>query len=225
MQRRGHYLLACSILALASAAQAGETVTYSYDSLGRLVGVERTGAVNNGVGARYSYDSADNRTNVTITGLPMVVGGGFESPEVGSGYEYRAAVDPSGFSGNSGVTGNGSAWGFANAPQGDQVAFIQAYGGTGGGVRLAVTGLTPGVSYSVRFHIAARPGYGANPVTVGFSDVGLGTFQPASTAFVPFTSAAFTASGPTGALTFNGSASSDLATALDWVTIAVAGSN
>ena len=56
---------ATSAIAFASAAWAGETITYSYDSLGRLTRVERSGTVNSGVTA-YSYDAADNRTNVTV---------------------------------------------------------------------------------------------------------------------------------------------------------------
>jgi hypothetical protein len=225
MNRCGRYLLACSVVAPASAVQAGENVTYGYDSLGRLIKVSRSGTVNNGITADYSYDAADNRTNVTVGGGPTVLGGGFELPEVGSGYDYRAASDPAAYAGNSGVAGNGSVWGFSSAPEGDQVAFVQSYG-TASGVRLAVTGLTPGVSYRIRFRIAARPGYGANPVTVAFNDVALGTFEPASTAFAAVASAPFTASGPTGAVTFTGGASAaDLGTGLDWVTVGPAESN
>ena len=69
MRNRGHragLALATSAIAWASAAEAGETVTYSYDSLGRLVRVERAGTVNNGVKAQYSYDPADNRANVAV---------------------------------------------------------------------------------------------------------------------------------------------------------------
>jgi YD repeat-containing protein len=57
-------------VAAASAAPAAETITYSYDAKGRLVKVERSGTVNNGVKAEYSHDKADNRTNVTVTGSP-----------------------------------------------------------------------------------------------------------------------------------------------------------
>ena len=55
---------------LASSAMASETISYSYDALGRLVQVARSGAVNNGVSESYSYDPANNRTNVTVSGVP-----------------------------------------------------------------------------------------------------------------------------------------------------------
>jgi len=50
----------------AASAYASETITYSYDARGRLVKVERKGSVNNNVTANYSYDKADNRTNVNV---------------------------------------------------------------------------------------------------------------------------------------------------------------
>jgi hypothetical protein len=227
MRRRGLQasLLLASAIGCASAANAGETVAYSYDSLGRLVRVERSGTVNNGVSAVYGYDPADNRTNVTVSSGPTVVGGGFEAPEVGSGYLYRPTVGPAGFAGNAGLSGNGSAWGVADAPEGDQVAFLQSYG-TASTITLAVTGLTPGASYTVRFRIAARQGYGANPVTVAFNGTALGTFTPGSAAFAAVTSAAFTPSAASGTLVFTGSASpADLGTGLDLVTVAPAGSS
>lgn len=54
-------------LLLAASAQAGETIAYTYDALGRLVQVARSGTINNGVNASYTYDKADNRTNVTVS--------------------------------------------------------------------------------------------------------------------------------------------------------------
>lgn len=54
----------------ATAAHASETVTYTYDARGRLVKVERSGTVNNGVKAEYTLDKANNRKNVKITGSP-----------------------------------------------------------------------------------------------------------------------------------------------------------
>jgi len=55
---------------LASHASANETVTYTYDAKGRLVKVERSGTVNNGVKTEYILDKADNRKNVKVTGSP-----------------------------------------------------------------------------------------------------------------------------------------------------------
>lgn len=65
----------CLIIALAAvlvpaAAQATETITYSYDVHGRLVKVVHSGSVNNGQQTVYTHDHADNRTNVTTTGAP-----------------------------------------------------------------------------------------------------------------------------------------------------------
>ncbi|HEX8448217.1 MAG TPA: Ig-like domain-containing protein [Allosphingosinicella sp.] len=60
------FFLATSLLALTQSARANETVTYSYDSLGRLTRVSRSGTVNDGVTAHYCFDSADNRSNVTV---------------------------------------------------------------------------------------------------------------------------------------------------------------
>ncbi|MEA3015109.1 MAG: hypothetical protein QOD42_3654 [Sphingomonadales bacterium] len=58
--------LAAAALAVTAAAVANETITYSYDARGRLVKVERSGNVNNGVKAEYKYDKGDNRTNVNV---------------------------------------------------------------------------------------------------------------------------------------------------------------
>lgn len=61
-------LLAISGPAIATSAAAAETVTYTYDAKGRLVKVERSGSVNNGVKTEYLHDKADNRQNVKVTG-------------------------------------------------------------------------------------------------------------------------------------------------------------
>ena len=64
--------LFCGGALVAAPVSATETITYNYDALGRLVAVSRAGTVNNGASAAYSYDPANNRTNVTTT----VPGGG-----------------------------------------------------------------------------------------------------------------------------------------------------
>lgn len=68
--KRVNLLALSSMLISASPSFAAETVTYTYDAKGRLVTVERTGTVNNGVKTEYTHDKADNRQNVKVTGSP-----------------------------------------------------------------------------------------------------------------------------------------------------------
>jgi YD repeat-containing protein len=50
----------------AVAATASETINYSYDARGRLIQVKHSGNVNNNVTANYTYDKANNRTNLNV---------------------------------------------------------------------------------------------------------------------------------------------------------------
>ena len=59
-----------ALIAAAGIASASETITYTYDAKGRLVKVLHSGSINNNVLANYSYDRADNRTNVNVSGAP-----------------------------------------------------------------------------------------------------------------------------------------------------------
>lgn len=73
MSRRNRWellIIGSAIAAASAAAIAAETINYSYDAKGRLVKVERSGTVNNGVTSNYTHDKANNRTNVTTTGSP-----------------------------------------------------------------------------------------------------------------------------------------------------------
>lgn len=67
--KRSALILAIAGLAWSAAASATETITYTYDARGRLVQVVHTGTVNNNVQTSYQYDKADNRKNVTTTGV------------------------------------------------------------------------------------------------------------------------------------------------------------
>jgi hypothetical protein len=66
MNRTEKAVFAMAALTVAAAAMASETITYSYDSRGRLVRVVHSGSVNNNVSANYSYDKADNRATVNV---------------------------------------------------------------------------------------------------------------------------------------------------------------
>jgi YD repeat-containing protein len=63
-------LLTGAALAAAVAAQAAETINYTYDARGRLIAVNRSGSVNNNVNTTYNIDKAENRLNKTTTGSP-----------------------------------------------------------------------------------------------------------------------------------------------------------
>ncbi|HEX8578915.1 MAG TPA: Calx-beta domain-containing protein [Allosphingosinicella sp.] len=157
----------------------------------------------------------------TTAATPTVSGGSFETPDKGTGgmaYEYRPTAA---FAGNTGIAANGSNWSFAAAPDGDQVAFVQG-GGEPAIISLPVTGLTSGARYVVSFRFGARPGYTGIPVTVKFNGADLGAQQPETATFVPKTSAAFTASGSSGTLTFEATGSPYHASGLDMVSIAPA---
>lgn len=65
---------------------AGETITYSYDALGRLVSTTHSGSVNNGLQSRYVHDKADNRTNVAVSGA------GRAGPAPGGTYVETATI-------------------------------------------------------------------------------------------------------------------------------------
>lgn len=63
-------IIAAAAALAAPSASASETITYTYDAKGRLVKVERSGTVNNGVKTEYLRDKADNRTKAKTTGSP-----------------------------------------------------------------------------------------------------------------------------------------------------------
>lgn len=65
-----YFLISSFVFVFASCgvSYAAETVTYTYDSKGRLVRVVHSGTVNSGVTVDYTHDTTDNRTNVKTTG-------------------------------------------------------------------------------------------------------------------------------------------------------------
>jgi len=56
--------------AAAGFAMASETISYTYDAKGRLVQAAHSGTVNDNVVANYSFDAADNRKTMNVTGAP-----------------------------------------------------------------------------------------------------------------------------------------------------------
>ena len=62
--------VAAAVVLAAVAADSAETITYTYDAKGRLKLVEHAGSVNNNVVANYTFDAADSRKNIKVTGAP-----------------------------------------------------------------------------------------------------------------------------------------------------------
>lgn len=57
-----------ALLISTSLSAAAETVTYSYDALGRLTSTSHSGGDNDGMATTYQFDAAGNRTRLTVTG-------------------------------------------------------------------------------------------------------------------------------------------------------------
>lgn len=71
--------LLCGLLFLGSAAIAAETITYTYDTRGRLVAVVHTGGPSAGLNTCYTLDKADNRTAKSTVPSACASGGGGET--------------------------------------------------------------------------------------------------------------------------------------------------
>jgi hypothetical protein len=62
-------LFAISVgLGAGASSMAAETVTYTYDALGRLVTSTVSSGPNSGLNTALTYDGAGNRTALTVTG-------------------------------------------------------------------------------------------------------------------------------------------------------------
>ena len=148
-----------------------------------------------------------------------VTNGSFETPTV-NGVSYSDGGDTA-LTGGAGYEANGGAFGYANAVDGNQILHLQ---GTGTAT-LSVNDLLAGSLYTLSFFAAARPGYGALPVSVSFGDTLLGQFTPTSNDFTQFTDFNFLATGTTGSITFaglNDDSTLDLNTGIDAVSVSAA---
>lgn len=68
MKTSVRFFIGAALASLSIPAFSTETITYSYDAIGRLVKVVRSGTVNNGVTAEITHDKANNRARVKVTG-------------------------------------------------------------------------------------------------------------------------------------------------------------
>ena len=150
---------------------------------------------------------------------PIAGDAGFESVPVGSGFVY----DPTGsswtFSGQSGVSGDGSAFtaGNPSAPQGSQVAFLQNQGSFNQSVANWVGGV-----YQINFSAAQRGNYGTSNQTIQVLVDGksVGIITPTSTSYSAYTTLTFNITTGSHTITFQGlNSSGDNTAFLDSIAI------
>jgi len=129
---------------------------------------------------------------------------GFETPGIGSAYQYNPSGGSWTFGGTSpngsGLVGNGSLFANPSAPQGVQAAFVQE----NGSISQAISGFTPGINYTVSFLAAERPN-NAQSWNVTVNGTVIASFNPGSsaTSYVNYT-ASFTATAATQTVAFVG---------------------
>ncbi len=180
-----------------------------------------------GISATYSGDAANNGSiSATLTqvvnssgGASSLVNASFETPGLGNGYQYNPSGSGIGwtFNSQSGIQGNGSAWGAAAAPDGVQTAFIQGIGTIN-----QTLSLNAG-SYTLSFQAAQRsccisPYLQPIKVTVDGTQIG-SLVSPANTSFSSFSIPFSLVASGAHTLTFTGTDPSDKTTFIDKVTI------
>jgi hypothetical protein len=149
---------------------------------------------------------------------------GFETVQVGAGkFAYGPTGSPWTFTGPTGISANASGFTAGNpaAPQGTQVAFIQQ----NGSITQSVAGWIAG-SFTISFDAAQRANHGTSvedfEVLVDGNVVS--TFNPTSTSYQTYTTAAFTVSAGAHTIEFLGldTAGGDNTALVDEVSVAAA---
>jgi hypothetical protein len=132
---------------------------------------------------------------------------GFETPVVGTGTYNAFQYNPSGslwtFGGSSGVAGNGSGFtdGNPDAPEGNQVAFLQGYGSVSQSVTFVAAG-----TYSLGFSAAQRGNDNSSQRFQVLIDgaVVVGTYTPGDASYTAYTTASFTVTAGSHTISFIG---------------------
>jgi hypothetical protein len=145
---------------------------------------------------------------------------GFEVPSDPGNYSYGPGTDAAGavFDSGAGIQANGSAFGYADAPEGIQTAHIQ---GTGS-FTFSVLGLAANQTYSLSFDYALRPNYLADGLSVSYNSQSLFSDTAPSTAFSLVNLNFVTDDSGIGLFTFAGvpAGSGDTNVAVDAVSLA-----
>jgi hypothetical protein len=107
MRRPARWLSAGAVLAAPAAAAASDTVSYSYDALGRLVAIATVGGPNDSMAVSTGYDPAGNRASYGVSGAgasgaapaslsspPAGVASGLDEERPAAEAPAAAAVEP-----------------------------------------------------------------------------------------------------------------------------------
>ncbi len=161
----------------------------------------------------------DNVSIAASSAVTAVIDPGFEANPQGNGvFNYNPSDAPWTFSGNSGLSGNGSDFTRQNpnAPQGAQVAFIQGTSSFSQAINFAA-----GI-YQLTFLAAQRYNYGSEAIQIQVDGVSYGlAFTPAGIAYSASPNISFTVAAGVHTITFLGvvSDNQDHAVFLDAVTL------
>ena len=208
--------------------------TYTFTASGVTTKLSVSGSPNAGA----TGPALDNASiaDVSLTSAPpdcsatssnLVSDCGFETPVEGSGsgaYAYNLSGSPWTFSTLSGISGNESGFtsGNPSAPQGAQVAFLQAQGS----IAQTITTFQSYTTYLLTFEAAQRGNYGgSNDFQVYLDNTLLGTYKPDGTTYAPLSTNTFTTSAGTHVLRFVGlnSAGGDDSALIDNISLTAQG--
>ena len=175
-------------------------------------------------------DLAGNQDTVFIDNVqisivtPAIPNFSFETPGLGSGFQYNPSGGSWAFSGGSpsgsGIAGNGSGFSNPNAPLGTQAALVQELGT----ISQSLSGFTPGKTYTLSYLAAQRNlANGGESWNVKIDSTVIQSNSPGGTSYAAYT-ASFTATAATHTLTFVGTdlAGNDNTVFLDNVSLSLA---
>ena len=199
--------------------EAGAPTTVSVGRTGRYVRVQLAGMNYLTLSEVQVFEAGGNASSSLAPVNP-----GFETPSLGTGYQYTPANAGWTFTGGAGVSGNGNGFTSGNpaAPEGSQVCFLQNVSAAS----QPVSGFAANTSYTVRFKAAQRGNHatGAQQVEVFLDNTSLGVFQPVGTSYTELSTAGFTTTTGTHTLRFEGrNVAGDMTVFIDDVKVTTSG--
>jgi hypothetical protein len=170
----------------------GYTGAIGFTSSDGAASLPAGGVLASGIGTfSATLYTAGNQT-ITAQGSGNLIGdNSFETPTLAAGsFQYNPGGTPWQFSGQSGVSANGSGFtsGNPNAPDGNQVGFLQASGTISQSLSI------PAATYSLTFLAAQRgnASAGGQQIQIDLDGVPIGQLTPPSTSYLSYQAPSFT---------------------------------